>query len=346
MTMKINQNNYEHYFLMYIDNELSEQDKAEVNEFIMLYPVFAKELQDLQKTKIHPSTNIFEDKFSLYQISEKDAQCLTYLDNEMPQLENKHFEKIVMSDPLLHSNLDQWRKTQLTKEAADKIPADFKNTLYKKEAKIKPLWANTSFKQWASAAAILVFVIGLTLFKQQSNQRNASFTFNSNVKRTALNKVEVIEKEIEKNTPPSNDLIVLNTIKKGVPISIIRSKIQDQNTQINNETNSFNNINAAVPKQEVAIVSLPKEAINTQSADELITDSKEITPTRIAITNNEMKNNFNESTPTQVQYNNIDTEEEDRIINIGMVEIDGAVFRGITRRFSTLLKRNKLEKEK
>ena len=344
--MKINQHNYEHYFLMYIDNELSELDKLEVTEFIKLYPVFAKELQDLQKTKIQPSASIFEDKLSLYQISEQDAQCLTYLDKEMTQIEIAQFEKKLMSNPLLHSNLDQWRKTLLTKEAVDKIPADLKNILYRKETAIKPLWAYASFKQWASVAAILAFVIGLTLFKQQNNQKVGNITFNNNVKRTELNKVEVIEKEIDKNTHYSKDLMVLNTIKKRVPISIIRSKIQDQNTQINNETNSFNNINAAVSKQDVAIVSLPKEAINTKSADEIITVSKEITPTTTAFMNDEMKNNFDEIFPTQIQYNNIDTEEDERSINIANLEIDGAKFRAISRKITTLLKRNKPENEK
>ena len=45
-------------------------------------------------------------------------------------------------------------------------------------------------------------------------------------------------------------------------------------------------------------------------------------------------------------YKEVDTEEEDRTINIGILEIDGATFRGITRRVSALLKRNKIEKEK
>ena len=45
-------------------------------------------------------------------------------------------------------------------------------------------------------------------------------------------------------------------------------------------------------------------------------------------------------------YKEIDTEKDDRTINIGMLEIDGSAFRGITRRFSALLKRNKIEKEK
>jgi hypothetical protein len=53
-----------------------------------------------------------------------------------------------------------------------------------------------------------------------------------------------------------------------------------------------------------------------------------------------------EKTILPTNYKEIDTEEEDRTINIGMLEIDPAAFRGITRKFSALLKRNKIEKEK
>jgi hypothetical protein len=45
-------------------------------------------------------------------------------------------------------------------------------------------------------------------------------------------------------------------------------------------------------------------------------------------------------------YETIDTEEPSRTIFIANFEIDGAAFRGITRRVSALLKRNKSEKEK
>ena len=51
-----------------------------------------------------------------------------------------------------------------------------------------------------------------------------------------------------------------------------------------------------------------------------------------------------EKTILTTNYKEIDTEEEDRTINIGILEIDAAAFRGITRKFSALLKRNKIEK--
>ena len=55
--------------------------------------------------------------------------------------------------------------------------------------------------------------------------------------------------------------------------------------------------------------------------------------------------------PTEVEkeltsYEIIDTEDPNRTIYIANFEIDGNKFRGLTRRVSALLKRNKSEKEK
>ena len=56
-----------------------------------------------------------------------------------------------------------------------------------------------------------------------------------------------------------------------------------------------------------------------------------------------------ETAPEEKELNSyevIDTEDPNRTIFIANFEIDGAAFRGITRRVSALLKRNKSEKEK
>ena len=50
--------------------------------------------------------------------------------------------------------------------------------------------------------------------------------------------------------------------------------------------------------------------------------------------------------PNQVQYSNIDTDEEERVINIANLEIDGAKFRELSRKITTLFKRNKPENDK
>ena len=81
--------------------------------------------------------------------------------------------------------------------------------------------------------------------------------------------------------------------------------------------------------------------------NETITLPKEILSTSVSNVKEEAKNNFEAIiTPIQVQYSNIDTDEEDRIINIANLEIDGAKFRELSRKITTLFKRNKPENDK
>ena len=68
--------------------------------------------------------------------------------------------------------------------------------------------------------------------------------------------------------------------------------------------------------------------MNTKTMNETITLPKEILSTSVSNVKEEAKNNFEAIiTPIQVQYSNIDTDEEERSINIANIEIDGAKFR-------------------
>ena len=68
--------------------------------------------------------------------------------------------------------------------------------------------------------------------------------------------------------------------------------------------------------------------MNTKTMNETITLPKEILSTSVSNVKEEAKNNFEAIiTPIQVQYSNIDTDEEERSINIANLEIYGAKFR-------------------
>ena len=68
--------------------------------------------------------------------------------------------------------------------------------------------------------------------------------------------------------------------------------------------------------------------IDKKTMNETITLPKEILSTSVSNVKEEAKNNFEAIiTPIQVQYSNIDTDEEERSINIANLEIDGAKFR-------------------
>ena len=343
--MEINQHNYAHYFLMYIDNELSEEERAEVNDFIMQYPNYANKLETLQQLKISPATLIYENKFSLYKLSEQDEQSITYLENEMTNEEKASFENEISTDINLQTNVKQWQATFITPPTTIEIDPNFKNSLYKKSAQIKPLWATVTFKRWTSIAAILIVVIGFKLFSTQNKPEAPSFS-NINEAKTELNKVAVTETNKGTDINATKKSIALNKIKKETLLPIINTNAQAQNENANSNLNSLSNTSFDAPNNDAAIVIVPKASIDTKATNETTALPMEIRPTSISNVIEEAKNNFEAITPTQVQYSNIDTDEEDRIINIANLEIDGAKFRELSRKITTLFKRNKPENDK
>ena len=344
--MKINQHNYEHYFLMYIDNELSAEERAEVNDFIMQHPNYANKLQELQQLKISPDTLIYENKFSLYKLSEQDEQCIAYLENEMTIEEKVSFESEISTNIYLQSNVKQWQATFITPPTTIEIDPNFKNSLYKKSAQIKPLWATTSFKRWISVAAILVVVIGYNLFNAENKQEKPSFT-NINGVKTELNKTAVIEINKGTDINATKKSIALNKIKKEALSPIVPISAQAQNENANSNLNSLANKTFTETNNDAATALLPNAAINMQTMNETAALPMEMFPTSVSNVNEEAKNNMEAIiTPIQVQYSNIDTDEEERSINIANIEIDGAKFREISRKITTLFKRTKPENDK
>ena len=343
--MKINQHNYEHYFLMYIDNELSAEERAAVSDFIMQHPNYANKLQALQQLKISPDTLIYENKFSLYKLSEQDEQSITYLENEMTSEEKASFENKLSENITLQSTVKQWQATFITPPTTIEIDPNFKNSLYKKSAQIKPLWATVTFKRWASVAAILAVVIGFSLFNAENKQETPSFTNNIGVK-TELNKAAVTETNNVADIKATENSIALNKIKKEAFLPIITINAQEQDEKVNSSLNSLANKTFTETNNDAAIALVPNAAISTQTMNETAALPMEIFPTIISNVNEEAKNNFEAITPTQVQYSKIDTDEEERSINIANIEIDGAKFREISRKITTLFKRTKPENDK
>ncbi len=65
--MEINRNNYEEFFLLYVDNELPAAQRRGVEEFVQTNPDLKEELYLLTETILVSDNNIvFENKEELY----------------------------------------------------------------------------------------------------------------------------------------------------------------------------------------------------------------------------------------------------------------------------------------
>jgi len=143
---------------------------------------------------------------------------------------------------------------------------------------------------------------------------------------------------------------ISSTNSKQTQNTILPSKALDASLKNSNATHNSLNESSTTSKIDIEVHSA-SNLINSEIISSIESQSTSIVKNHEAqIVSNSMETASNEETKnTNVMpttYKEIDTEEEDRTINIGMLEIDGAAFRGITRRVSALLKRNKIEKEK
>ena len=298
--MMINENNYETYFMSYIDNELNAAERAAVEAFVLTEPKYAAALALFEKTKLHASSNEFmemEDKIFLYRFTEMDA----------------------------------------------KLDGDFKKSLYRKQAPVRKIIFTPNLMRASFAiAAMLILFIGLQLFKTESSISESNIVESYIVETPLKDKTTVSSADIlipTDNKTLANSAIATKAITKNRTENQNKhkNKIQNENqtilTSANNTSNAIN----------TNIVSSSSSQASRENDSQNIVVAK-FSEGQISSTAMETMATEEEKTILPTNYKEIDTEEEDRTINIGILEIDAAAFRGITRKFSALLKRNKIEK--
>jgi hypothetical protein len=277
--MKLNQDNYENYLLLYIDNELTASERAEVELFLASNPKKAQELKALQAVQLKPAYVEFTEKSSLYRFEEMNATL----------------------DPV------------------------FKKSLYKNSsgsAKIidikKIYWTTGSI-----AAIALGIFFGIKTLSTKAYNLQEQIVASIPQARTKLP---------ETNT---NQIINKNTFdtKPAIAKSNIQNTLELSNKNLPNSTSIASNDPALIPVNAVIVENKEKESIVAN------------TPNSITPTANNSIVELEQKTEKE-SFEEINTEDSDRVIYISNIELDGDKFRGITRRLGVLFKRNKTEKNK
>ena len=167
--MNINLDNYESFFLMYVDNELSATERKSVDEFLGEYPYLQEEMNLLKETVLAAEPTDFAFKAGLLKpvMSEETLQenLLLHLDHELTGSAKQDLENRLLSDDKLQQEWSLLKKTQL--DPAETILFPGINSLYRHE---KGRLVIGKFARWAVAAALIAggFFIGITLRNKQS----------------------------------------------------------------------------------------------------------------------------------------------------------------------------------
>jgi len=280
-------------------------------------------------------------------INEKNYETyfMSYIDNELNAAERAAVEAFLLTEPKYAEELAFFEKTKLHASSNEfmemedkiflyrftemdaKLDGDFKKSLYRKQAPVRKIIFTPNLMRASFAiAAMLILLIGLQLFKSESN-----------VSESNIVESYIVETPLKDKTTVASTNILIPAENQTLANSAIATKAITKNQTIlastNNTSNSIN----------TNIVSSSSSQASRENNSQNIVVAK-FSEGQISSTAMETMAIEEEKTILTTNYKEIDTEEEDRTINIGMLEIDGAAFRGITRKFSALLKRNKIEK--
>jgi hypothetical protein len=170
----INRSNYEEFFLLYADNELSSTDKKMVEAFLLQNPDLKEEFAMLQRSLLTPDPKIvFENKDillkqiftnSMINDSNYEEYFLLYTDNELDKAARNDVEAFASQKPGMLESLQIILQTKLIPDTGIKFEG--KEILYKKEEDRRIIllpWLRMA------AAAMVLFLAGYFFYHFRNN---------------------------------------------------------------------------------------------------------------------------------------------------------------------------------
>jgi len=258
--------NYEEYFLLYVDNELSAAERKAVEEFVQQNPDLGDDLNMLQQSVLKPENNIrFENKELLLKQTEEDnlinltnyeEYFLLYIDNELDPAAKRDVEVFILENPSLQNELNLLQLARLEPDAT--IVFERKEILYKKEKKRRPI----PFA-WMSAAAVAILLVAGFLFynndgkkQTEDQQRTASAADNKNHSEKDSSKEKNKKEDLAVTQSQADSFNEPEGVKKQMAIKENNKEKQAQvsNYAINNQHKNKKDIDIAArvlkPKED------------------------------------------------------------------------------------------------
>ncbi len=243
--MLINRNNYEDFFLLYADDELSAYEREAVEKFVTVNEDLRVELEMIQAAILTPDEITLTDKSFLYKETifntEFQEKLLLKLDDELSINESADIDSLLQKNRKVQTEYNQLLKAKL--DACEKIIFQEKHLLYKKEKDNVVIFG---YLRWAAAAIIIGIALftGIKLYNNK-NDRESELVINpiKSIKPTKnINEDEkkmLVENVIEKTVAVRNNIKTKSTNNK----LIIDDKIKNNSKNIVTNTKDKRIIN-------------------------------------------------------------------------------------------------------
>lgn len=204
----INRHNYEQYFLLWVDGELSPEEMEAVERFVASNPDLADELAILQDTKLVPDNAIvFENKAQLLKVHTNEINLnnyetwfLLYVDQELTLADQQKVELFVLQHPSLQAEFELFQQTKLANET---WVFEHKDSLYKTEKAERPV----VYMRWMryAVAAVFIGIVATVWMIAPEKTINQSLNIPGVQPEVVGNQPEI--NQPENNQPESNSVI-------------------------------------------------------------------------------------------------------------------------------------------
>lgn len=160
--MNINRHNYEEFFLLYVDNELTAGQQKIVDAFVASNPDLRQEFELIQQSTFTTDAKLDEGfiqsllKPVADESSISEEQLLLYVDDELNAAQKEAVEKELLSNIPLQKELQWLRRSKATADTSIVFPD--KSLLYKQAAPARVFYMSTVAKRWAAAAAVILLL--------------------------------------------------------------------------------------------------------------------------------------------------------------------------------------------
>jgi hypothetical protein len=165
--MKINRNNYEVYFIDYLEGKLDEKLVDDFLEFLLQNPDLKQELTFFESVSVVPEEISFDKKELLFKEKfdseiEFNRAAISILEGDSSSSEKAEFEKYLLTHPQKDKEIQLFNKTKLLPDTS--VTFSKKNKLYK-----KPVGRTIIF--WsARVAAILLLALTFYILIDNSSE--------------------------------------------------------------------------------------------------------------------------------------------------------------------------------
>ena len=216
--MNINRHNYEEFFLLYVDNELTAGQRKIVEAFVATNPDLQEEFELIQQSTFTNDVKLDATFINslLKPVDEEsnisEEQLLLYVDGELRADEKAAVEKELVANISLQKELQWLRRSQLTADTSIVFPD--KSLLYKQAEPARVFSMSMTARRWSAAAAVVVLLgsaMWLMLDKTKTTDKPVSFaavepsTEKENKAIKPLSPKELVKKTLEEQANEFNE---------------------------------------------------------------------------------------------------------------------------------------------